>query len=111
MDVLNEAEMTLETMVKVKGSVMNQGVESFFSTVVACKKLPVTKLKDYSSSMLNISPEEEAIGIKYVYQTKLTKETVNERIRSSLEMWSTPETFIDNNAQHILDRLHTYYDD
>jgi len=25
-------------------------------------------------------------------------------------MWTIKETFIDNNIQHVLDRLHNYYD-
>lgn len=109
-DILNETDMVMETMVKVKGSVMNVGVESFFSTVISCKKMPLSKLKGYGSPLLQITPEEEALGFKYVFQTRLTKETVNERMRSSLGMWTAPETYIDNNVQLVLDRLHQYYD-
>lgn len=109
MNVMNEADMVMETMVKFKGSIMNQGVEAYFSTVIGCKKLPITKLSDFKSGMLNITPEEEALGYKYVFQTKLTKETVNERIRAPLGMWDTNETYVDNNAQGVLNRLHEYY--
>ncbi len=109
MDVMNEAEMVNETLVKVKGSIMNEGIESAFSTVISTKKVTVKKLKDYESDMLTITPEDEALGLKYVFQTKLTKDTVNERIRGSLGMWDTKETYIDNNVQHVLGRLHTYY--
>jgi len=109
MDILNESDMAMETLVKVKGSLMNQGIESFFSTVISCKKVTTKKLDDYESKLLEITPEEEAIGVKYVFQTKLTKETVNERMRSSLGMWDTKETFIDNSAQSVLDRLVEYY--
>ena len=109
-DVMNEKEMAVDTYVKVKGSLMNNGIESFFSTVVSTKKVPLKLLDGYSNGLLNITPEEEALGFKYVYQTKLTKETVNERMRSSLGMWDTQETFIDNNAQFVIDRLHEYYD-
>jgi len=110
-DIFNEAEMVNETMVKVKGSLMNTGVESYFSTVIACKKVPLKHLEDYKSPMLSYNDEEKLLEYKYVYQTKLTKDTVNERIRSPMRMWDTQETFIDNNLQHILDRLHEYYDD
>ena len=108
-DVLNEAEMINETLVKVKGSIMNQGVESYFSTVLSCKKIPVSKLENFKNDMLNVTEEEEHLGFKYVYQTRLTKETVNERMRSSLGMWDVNETYIDNNIQHVIDRLHAYY--
>jgi len=109
-DIMNESEMAVETLVKVKGSIMNQGVESYFSTIVSTNKVPLKTLKEYESNLLDISPEEEALGFKYVFQTKLTKETVYERMRSPLGMWNKNETYIDNNLQHIIDRLHKYYD-
>ena len=70
------------------------------------------KLKDlanYSSELLTITPEEESLGYKYVFQTKLTKDTVNERLRGPMGLWSNQETFIDNNMQLVLNRLHEYY--
>ena len=109
MDILNEQEGVMETLVKVKGSTMNQGVEAFFSTVVSSKKMPLKKLEKYENDHLIITPEEEAVGFKYVFQTLLTKETVNERIRSPMGLWSRNETFIDNDAQFLLDQLNEYY--
>lgn len=109
MDIMNKSEMIMETMVKVKGSLMNQGIESFFSTVISTKKVDLQSLENYKSDLLTTNEDEELIGVKYVFQTKLTKETVDERIRSSLGLWTTKETFIDNDVQNVLDRLHTYY--
>lgn len=106
---LNESEMVMETYVPVKGSVKNNGVESYFSTIIASKKVSLKTLKDYQSSLLTITPEEEALGFKYVFQTKLTKDTVSERLRGPLGLFDTSETFTDNNMQLILDRLHHYY--
>lgn len=110
-DILNETELVMETMVKVKGSLMNHGIESFFTTVISTKKLPLSKLPDTAakSALYTITPEEEAIGFKYVFQTRLTKETVNERIRSPMGMWAPNETYIDNNTQAVIKRLHEYY--
>lgn len=108
-DIYNESELIVETMVKVKGSLMNQGIESYFTTVIGTKKVPLKKLEHYESNMLNITEEEEMLGFKYVYQTKLTKDTVNERVRAPLGMWTTKETYIDNDLQLVLDRLHNYY--
>lgn len=108
-DIYNESEMVSETMVKVKGSLMNQGIESYFSTVIATKKVPIKTLEKYKSDLLTITQLEESLGFKYCYQTQLTKETVNERIRGPLGMWLPNETFIDNNAQLVLDRLKQYY--
>ena len=110
-DTLNEGEMVMETKVPVKGSLKGVGLESFFSVVIASKKVPLKTLKGYESPMLTITPEEEALGFKYVFQVKITKESVNERLRGPLGLFSTAETFIDNNMQLILDRLHSYYNE
>ena len=109
-DTMNESEMVMETKVPVKGSLKNNGIESYFTVVIASKKVPLKSLKDYGSSLLVITPEEEALGFKYVFQTKITKETVNERLRGPMGLFETTETYIDNNMQHVLDRLHEYYE-
>ena len=108
-DTLNEGEMVMETKVPVKGSLKNNGIESYFTVVIASKKVPLKTLKDCKSDLLTITPEEEALGFKYVFQTKITKETVNERLRGPLGLFETKETFIDNNMQLVLDRLKEYY--
>jgi hypothetical protein len=106
---LNESEMVIETKAVVKGALKGTGIEAYFSCVVGAKKVPLKTLKDYSSKLLNITPEDELLGYKYVYQTKLTKDTVHERIRSPIGMFSQQETYIDNDAQKLLDRLKDYY--
>ena len=108
-DTLNEGEMVMETKVPVKGATKHNGIESYFSLVIATKKVQLKALKDYKSDLLTITPEEEALGFKYVFQTKLTKETVGERLRGPLGMFDTKETFTDNNAQLVMNRLHEYY--
>lgn len=108
-DTLNESEMVMETKIPVKGSLKNNGIESYFTVVIASKKVPLKTLKDYKSDLLNISPEEEALGFKYVFQTKITKDSVNERLRGPLGLFDTKETFIDNNMQSVLNRLKEYY--
>ena len=110
-DTLNESEMLMETKVPVKGSLKNNGIESYFTVVVASKKVQLKNLKDYGSELLNITPEEEALGFKYVFKCKLTKETVNERLRGPLGLFATKETYIDNNMQLVLNKLREYYAD
>jgi len=111
MDVMNDVEMVNETFVKVKGSLMNNGVESFFSTVISSKKMSLKKLTEQNakSKLIHVSDDEDMLGFKYVYQTRLTKETVTERIRSPMLMWEPKETFIDNDLQQVIERLHDYY--
>ena len=108
-DTMNESEMVMETKVPVKGSLKNNGIESYFTVVVASKKVSLRTLKDYGSNLLTITPEEEALGYKYVFQTKLTKDTVHERLRGPLGLWDTKETYIDNNMQLVVNRLREYY--
>lgn len=109
-DQINEQTADMETFIPVKGSLKNQGIESFVNIVLSTKKMPLKNLTDYESSLLNITEEEEALGFKYVYQTKLTKNTTGERIRGPMGMFSTKETFMDNDMQLFIDRLHEYYD-
>jgi len=68
-------------------------------------------LEGYNSPLLTYTEEEKELGLKYVFQTRITKETVNERMRGALDppLWTKAETFIDNNAQFVMDRLHEYY--
>lgn len=108
-DQLNASEMVMETKVPVKGATKNNGIESYFSIVIASKKVPLKVLENYKSDLLTITPEEQALGFKYVFQTKITKDTVNERLRGPLGLFDTNETFIDNNMQLVLDRLKEYY--
>jgi len=110
-DSLNEGEMVMETKIPVKGSLKNNGIESYFSLVIAAKKVPIKTLEKYKSDLLTITPQEQALGFKYVFQTQLTKDTVNERLRGPMGLFSEQETFIDNNVQLILNRLHEYYAD
>ncbi len=100
-----------ETKVAVKGSLNDKGIEAYFSVCINTKRMPVDELREYENDMLHITPEEEALGYKYVFQTILTKDTISERIRSPMGMWSHNETFIDNNVQYVIDRLNSYYND
>ena len=103
-------KMEMVTSVPIKGALKKNGVEAYFSTVIYAKKLDIDDLEEYKNDLLTITPKEEGLGFKYVFQTSLTKETVHERIRSNMAMWKDEETFIDNDMQLVLDRLHEYYD-
>ncbi len=106
---INKSEMVMETKVPVKGALKNNGIEAYFSCVVSSKKVPVKDLESYKNDMLDITEEDQALGFKYVFQTRLTKDTTHERIRSPMGMFSAAETFIDNDVQKLLDHLHSYY--
>jgi hypothetical protein len=105
----SEENMAMEVKVPVKGSLKNNGLEAYFSTVISTKRVPLKKLEGYGSDLLTITPEEQALGFKYCFQTKITKETVSERIRAPMGMFTTEQTYADNDIQVILDHLHNYY--
>lgn len=106
---LDEAKMQMATSVPIKGSLKNNGIESYFSTVVSTKKVSLKELEPYANDMLHLSDQDKMLGYKHVFQTQLTKETVGERIRSPMGMFGVHETYIDNDAQLLLDHLDTYY--
>ena len=108
---LDDAAMMMKTSVPIKGSLKNNGIESYFSTVVSTKKVSLKELEAYHNPMLTISPQDEMLGYKHVFQTQLTKATVGERIRSPMGMFDVKETYIDNDAQLLLNHLSSYYGD
>ncbi|MFA7188469.1 MAG: hypothetical protein WC117_00105 [Sphaerochaetaceae bacterium] len=80
-----------------------------FTTVVAAKKVSIKELEKYSSNLLNITEEDRELGYKHVFQTRPTKTTTGERIRSPMGMFTRDQTYMDNDAQLLLDHLHEYY--
>lgn len=106
----NEATLSNEVSVPIKGALKNNGVESYFSTVVSTKKITLKDLEPYANGMLKIDEEDEMLGYKHVFQTRPTKATIDERVRSPMGMFSRSETFMDNDAQLLLERLHSFYE-
>lgn len=109
LDVLDEKSMEMKTSVPIKGSLKNNGVEAYFSTVVSTKKVAIKELEKFGSKMLQITDEERELGFKHVFQTRITKNSVGERIRSPMGMFEKAETYIDNDCQILLDHLHEFY--
>lgn len=109
LDVLDEKNMEMKTSVPVKGSLKNNGLEAYFSTVVSTKKVAVKELDKVASEMLHISDEERELGFKHVFQTRPTKTTTGERIRSPMGMFTKEQTYVDNDTQILLDHLKAFY--
>ena len=106
---LDEASMTMRTQVPVKGSLKNNGVESYFSTVVSAKRVTIKELEKYKSDLLDITDEDRDLGYKHVFQTRPTKATVGERIRSPMGLFSVEQTYTDNDAWKLLQHLNEFY--
>lgn len=109
LEVYDESSMSMKRSVPIKGALKNQGVEAYFSTVVEATKIPIKDLKEYDPALLHISEDEEDLGFKYVFQTRLTKETIGTRIRSPMGMFSKKQLYIDNDCQLLLDHLAAFY--
>jgi hypothetical protein len=108
-DELDEKAMEIKTSVPVKGSLKNNGIEAYFSTVVAAKKITLKDLEKVTNNLLHVTDEEKEVGYKHVFQTRITKATVGERIRSPMGMFSKEQTYIDNDVQLLLDHLTAFY--
>lgn len=108
-DELDEKNAEIKTSIPVKGALKNNGIEAYFTTVVAAKKVSIKELEKYSSGMLIITEEERELGFKHVFQTRHTKATTGERIRSPMGMFARTETYVDNDAQILLDHLKAFY--
>jgi hypothetical protein len=106
---LDEKDMEYKVKVPIKGALQNTGIEAYFSTVVATKKVSLKELENYKSDLLHITPDDELLGYKHVFQTRLTAKTKNERVRSPIGMFEPNETYMDNDAQALMDHLHTFY--
>lgn len=101
--------LEMKTAVPVKGALKNNGIEAYFSTVVAVKKIDLEDLEDYKNDLLHITEDDELLGYKHVFQTQLTKKTIGERIRSPMGMFSRKETYMDNDAGLLMKHLDEYY--
>lgn len=124
MEVFDEASGDRACQAVVKGALKALSVESFFSCVVATKKIKVTTLEKELTDigctpdedgnwngLLKITEKERRLNLKYVFQTDVTSKTLHERIRAPMGMWEESELYIDNNVQYLHDRLNEYYND
>lgn len=105
----DEKNLSYKTAVPIKGALKNNGLEAYFSTVVSTKKVSLKDLEGYKSNLLNITEQDELLGYKHVFQTQLTKTTVGERIRSPLGLFTREQTYMDNDANLLLNHLRAYY--
>lgn len=107
---LNEETGAIEYKVPVKGALSKIGIAAFFSVIVAAKKLPIKKLKGYDNDLLNITKRDEALGYKHVFQTLPTKEMIGLPVRGPFDLFEVEETYIDNNAETLLNVLDEYHE-
>lgn len=107
--VLNEQSMQMETRIPVKGSVGKVGVEADFTTILSTKQMPIKKLEGFENDLLHITDEEREDGFKYVFVTRVTKDSIGEKMRSAIGLWNRKELYIDNDLNQVFARLKEYY--
>ena len=77
--------------------------------MVGAKKVSIKELEKYGSDLLKITDDDKELGYKHVFQTRITKNTVGERIRSPMGLFTKEQTYMDNDAQALLGHLRRFY--
>ena len=110
-EVYNESTMEWESTVPIKGALAGNGVEAYFNQIVYAKKMPVKKLEKFEkdNKLLHITDRERKLGFKHVFQTMITADAINEKIRGPEDMFTEAETYIDNDVNQLLQRIDEYY--
>ena len=93
--------------VPVKGALKTKGLEAFFTTVVSATRIATKELTE--NDLLNITEDEEMLRMKHCFQTRVTRNTISDRIRSPMGLFSKDETYIDNDVSLVIQRLKEYY--
>lgn len=106
---LNEQAMSMESRVPIKGAVGKVGVEADFTTILTTMQIPVSKLEKHENDLLTITDAEKEDGVKYVFCTRVTKETAGSKMRSAMGLWDRSELYIDNDLDLVFKRLREYY--
>lgn len=105
----DERNQRMRTFIPVKGALRNNGIESYYTSVISAKAMDLMDLEPYKNDMLVTTEDDEILGFKHVFQTKKTKETLGESIKTPEDMFSRSETFIDNDVSLVLKRLNDFY--
>ena len=105
----NELNSRMDSYVPIKGAVGKVGVEADFTTILSSKQMPVKTLEKYPNDLLKITDTEREDGVKYVFQTRITKDSTGEKMRSAMGLWSREELYIDNDLQLVFERLNKFY--
>ena len=106
---LNEGSAQYETSVPVKGAVGRTGVEADFTTILSSKQMPIKKLEGFENDLLHITDNEREDGFKFIFETRISKDTVGEKMRSAMGLWDRKELYIDNDLNQVFARLKAYY--
>lgn len=99
----------IETAIPVKGALAKNGIEAYFSMNIMAAKMPLKDVTKYKNDLFTVTEDEEDYGTKYVFQTRPVAGNSTNRIRAPMGLWKREETYIDNDAQAVIDRLSKFY--
>lgn len=98
---------SLAFRVPLQGSAGKIGFEAFFNFIVYAKKVPLVRVKEWvnenSAPYLHITPKDERLGYKHVFQVASTGDTADSCIRSFFGMWEDDVIYTDNDVSLIAD--------
>ena len=83
--------------------------EADFTTILTAKQIPVKKLEGIKNDLLHITDEEREDGAKYVFATRVNKETIGDQTRAAIGLWNRNELYIDNDLNQVFKRINEYY--
>lgn len=109
-DMYNEKELITEQRVPVQGKIGGRGVEADFSTIVMTTTMPFDYFDGHDGKSkiedLNPSFEEELKGVKHVFMTMATRDSMGAPVRAYKGMWNKKsDLYLDNDVQILFDRI------
>jgi len=102
-------EMINDVSVPIKGGTGRKGVEGDFSNILQARTVSIPVAEKSPNDYLTITDNEKEDGIKRVFVTRMTADTLGHKIRSSYELWQRKELYIDNNIDVVLTKIQDYY--
>lgn len=109
-DIHDKNNMITQQKVPIKGSVGKTGIEAYFSTILQADVVPIETLENIQNDLLTITDDEKEEGFKYVFQTKITKDTLGSNIRTPIGLFDKSELYIDSDVVKVIERLNEYYE-
>ena len=108
-ETYDKKEMVNDVSVPLKGATRRKGVEGDFSNILQARTISIATANQFPNDYLHISDDEREDGIKRVFVTRITADTLGHKIRSSYQLWKREELYIDNNIDAVLTKIQDYY--
>jgi hypothetical protein len=109
-DVYSEENECTSSEVVLQGAIGKLGITGDYTTVVESISKPINKrLMRMQNDLMTITPQQENLGVKYLFLTRRMKGHFSSLARSASDLWEDDELYIDNDIQNVLNKLNEYY--